>query len=921
MKKNEGFAKVYTNAGGNKKAFGKSYVKMIFRAILGSIGRFAAIFAITALGIGFMSGLLATTSDMKMTMGYYLNSLNTMDIFIKSSFGFSMADLEAVRSINGVKDAETRYTMDAIVETSENESHVTRIYSVQQQFSLSDDSGVPQSLVGLTPATRINMLEIVEGRLPAALNECVVQHKGGSTVDVKIGEKLRIADETLTYTNTYGRFSSLDQVFAQREFTVTGIVRSPLHISWDREPSRIGRGSLALVVFVPPSAFSLPVAADIFVTVEGAKDVPAFTGQYRDLVKPVKKQIEDLWKQRELSPPFLDEDLVDEDLVGDIPLSESAYNVSHPAIPNIWYILDRSSNQGFAIYESNAEKIDDVARVFPAFFLLIAVLVVLSTMTRMVEEDRLQIGTLKALGYKKRTIILQYLLYCVLTGILGSIVGMTIGFQAFPRIIYRAFATQGYLPPFIAAFHWHFALISCGVVLLSTLFSAIYACYRCLHEKPAALLLPKAPKSGKRILLESIPFIWNRMNFSSKVTARNLIRHKKHFFMTIIGIAGCTALITAGFGLRDSIVTIARTQFTDILKYDMQIGVHISAESGETDAIKTFLPPNTRTLEIYSGGAAITSGEKRQDVSIFCVQTESYVKTVNDRTEKEDFSDFITLMDRKSKKNLDFHGNSVLMGENVASTLELKSGDIFTLENADGKRGQFLLSGIVENYVGMPVYIGFDAWKTQFFEEPAINSMLVSLADAEKARFAAENTAARSPQNSDPQASLLKDRLYTTLLDCPNVENLQFLSDQSNSFEKLLSSISLVVIFLIVAAGALAIIVLYNLTYININERTREIAALRVLGFHRDEAAYYIFREAAILSLIGAIAGLALGIPLHSFIISVAENPDLMFGRNIAVPSYVFSFIITIVFSAIVDVILIKKIITIKMSESLKSVE
>ncbi|GMO53490.1 MAG: hypothetical protein Ta2G_11550 [Termitinemataceae bacterium] len=1006
------------------KGSGKSYIKVIFRSITASIGRFAAIFAITTLGIAFMSGLLATTSDMKITMGRYLNQLNTMDIFVKSTVGFNENELAAIKQIKGVNEAEAGWTMDAIVETAEAESYVTRIYSINIS---SEQSG-----------KGINRLELVSGRLPVLPNECVVQSSGGELAGMSEGKKLRITDETFSYTNTYGNFESLDEVFSERDFTVTGTVRSPLHISWDREPSRIGNGRLGMVIFIPQEGFALQYATDIYVTVEGAKEAPAFTSQQSRLVEPLVYEIENLGRDlsveraEEMLPiikekAFLKLQKAEDDFLAGKKRSEAeldegraklaqgrkelddaaaeieknaaaitdgrtkladskrqmdevadqvesarrgaasrlsayardgiarydegrrAYDEGMAEISsgeaklqsarndlaegnakyaeslakfekgeadaraaldkaaqqieegkaqiealNVdlvrWYVLTRDSNQGFAIYKNNAEKIDAVARVFPIFFLLIAILVVLSTMTRMVEEDRLQIGTLKALGYKKRVIMLQYLVYCMLTGILGSCLGMAIGFQAFPRIIYLAFSTQGYLPPFVAGFHLNFALISCGLVLTSTIGSALNAAHRSLHEKPASLLLPAAPKGGKRILLEFVPFLWKRMSFSSKVTTRNLIRHKKHFFMTIIGIAGCTALVTAGFGLRDSIISIARTQFDTILKYDIQISTQ---DSADIDAINKILPPNSKILEVFSGDVSLESKniEKntiiRHNSGVICAQSGR-------------LGDFITLKERGSLDDTAFSDNSVLMSENAADALKIKAGDTFIIENADGKRGEFILDGIVENYVLLSVYIGLDAWNKAFTDHIEPNSMLVILENNSK---------------------IDNDALYAALLSNNGVTNAQFKSDRQQSFEKLLSSISLVVIFLIIVAGALAIIVLYNLTYINISERSREIATLRVLGFHRDEAAAYIFREIGVLSLFGAVLGLLLGIPLHKFIIHVAGNPDLMFGKTISISSFIFSFIITLVFSVLVDIILLKKIITIKMSESLKSVE
>jgi putative ABC transport system permease protein len=413
--------------------------------------------------------------------------------------------------------------------------------------------------------------------------------------------------------------------------------------------------------------------------------------------------------------------------------------------------------------------------------------------------------------------------------------------------------------------------------------------YGALNEKPAALMLPKAPRPGKRSLLEYIPFIWDSMKFTYKVTARNLFRYKRRFFMTIIGIAGCTGLMVAGFGLRDSIVAIARTQYDELERYDFNVTLKSGCAPEKFDAqISSFLGETDSWTGLHSESGFVLKDGKRLGVSIKVAD------------EPAALHNFIALRERKTQEALPFNFFSVVLTERLAEELKLKRGDSFLLYNAAGETRTLVLSGITENYVGSFLYMGKDAWEDAFGEAAAVNSLLVK-------------------NHSEDQ--LNEDRLIREALASECTAELEVRSRTRQSFDNLLSSIVYVVLIIIVAAGGLAMIVLYNLTYINIAERRQELATLRVLGFHQGEAANYIFREISVLSLAGALAGLAVGIPLHRFIISVAENIDLMFGRRIAGESFILSALITMVFSGLVDLLMLGKIRKIKMAESMKAID
>jgi putative ABC transport system permease protein len=822
----------------NSLPLGKTYLKTIIREIKGSFGRFIAIFGIVALGVGFLAGLLATTPDMKKSLSNYYEESRMADVFIKAAMGFTEYDVNAVAALKSVAEVMPARITDALVQVSGGEQLVTRIY------------GVPLDLLDSAPNQFLNNIEILEGRLPESPNECVVQQSGGYFTPIAVGSVLSISPDNRDY-ETFGG------IYRIMEYTVTGIVKSPLYFSNEREPSFIGNGRLSAVMYVSPESYALPVYTDLNLLLKESIADGAFSAEYEELVSRTTEYLEDFGKNSD----------------------------------QIWHILDRNTNVSYVNYKLNAEKIADVAKVFPIFFLLVAALVALTTMTRMVEEERIQIGTLKALGYKKRIIVLKYLVYCGLTSVLGCIVGMISGFQGLPIIIYSAFSTMYHLPPLVTEFNWTFGLIACALVLICTMGATVAACYHSLWEKPAYLMLPRVPKGGKRIFLEYLPFVWKRMKFKYKATARNLVRYKKHFFMTIIGIGGCTSLILAGFGLRDSMSDIAHTQFEEILNYDLRIELR---ENAEQNVEPLYISPEARFINIHTeSGMLWNNAEKDESPSELSVVI--YIPE-----QSAAFGSYITLRNRNTKEIIPFDGNAVVLTEKMASILNLKIDDTFFLKNSEGKTASFIVSGIAENYVGSFIYIGREAYFSAFLHEIQYNTLLVHTGISEAAE---------------------QDKIIAELLANKTVSGAEFTSHMQESYNNLLRSINFVVLVLIFAAGGLAVIVLYNLTNININERNRELATLLVLGYHHSEVAGYIFREIFILTIAGTITGLFLGIPLHLFIVGVAETVDMMFGRERTFFSFVLSAGATLFFSLLVNLLMLKKLKTIRMVDSMKAMD
>jgi putative ABC transport system permease protein len=577
---------------------------------------------------------------------------------------------------------------------------------------------------------------------------------------------------------------------------------------------------------------------------------------------------------------------------------ESLSDIEEPE----WYVFDRKSNVSYSSFSTNIQKVAAIAKVFPGFFFFVAALVALTTMARMVEEERTELGTLKALGYPTWTIISRYVVYSGLSSLFGCIVGSILGFKLLPRIIWQVYKSVYRLPPLITEFRWDLAMLSSVLALSCTIGATVSACWSALKERPASLMRPRPPKAGKRVFLERIPAIWSRLTFSYKATVRNLVRYRRNFVMTVLGVAGCTALLVTGFGLRDSIGDLAQTQFDEITKFDLYIALDSSYEGFHDDSRDSLNPivmdpilnrflndPNvTGYVEAFSETGYVMANGRRVETTVMVP------------IKSEDLAEVVTLRDRRSGKGIAFSDSSVVLTEKMAVNLGLRPGDVFTLESGDGEVGEFVLSQITEYYAGSYAYIGKNECAQVFGEEPSCNVLMAKTGIA---------------------GSKEQDNTLTMLLASDAVLGAQFISQIRESLDTILNSISLIVIVFIVSSGALAAIVLYNLININIAERKRELATLKVLGFHGDEVAAYIFREITILTAIGITLGFGLGLLLHGFVIRTVETPDFMFGRQVSPTSMALSGAFTLAYSFIVQLAMAPRLRKIKMAESMKVVE
>ena len=557
-----------------------------------------------------------------------------------------------------------------------------------------------------------------------------------------------------------------------------------------------------------------------------------------------------------------------------------------------WIVTDRNDLPEYSDFGDNAERLKNIGKVFPMIFFLVAALISLTTMTRMVEEQRTQIGTMKALGYGKASIASKYLSYAFLATVGGSIAGVLFGEKVLPFIIIQAYGIMYWNigDHMQLDYELQYALIASGAAVICTMGATLFSCAKTLAETPASLMRPPAPKEGKRILIERSSFIWKHLSFSWKSSMRNLFRYKKRLFMTIFGIAGSMGLMLVGFGLYDSIMDIAILQYDQIQHYDaMVINDEDATDSQEKDLLK-FLDGNSE-IDHYTRVqlTKMTAPKEKGSVSIYVYVPEN----------TENFKEDVTLRDRKSHEQYELTDDGAVICEKTASLIGVKAGDKITLEK-DNRKYKVKITAVTENYMGHNVYMTPPCYEKTFGEKPEYSSTVYTMKE-------------------DAESDL--ETLGNAILKYPAALSISYTSSTAGQVERMLGSLGAVIWVLIISAGMLAFVVLYNLNNINITERQRELATLKVLGFYDGEVSQYVFRENVLLSFIGILAGAVFGIFLHRYVITTVEVDAVMFGRNIKPISFVYSGIITFGFSMFVNMVMHFKLKKINMVESLKSVE
>lgn len=578
---------------------------------------------------------------------------------------------------------------------------------------------------------------------------------------------------------------------------------------------------------------------------------------------------------------------------GEAEIDDAEKEVQQIELP-VWYVFDRSLIPEYSGYGDNAARIAALSIVFPSLFFLVAALISLTTMTRMVEEQRVQIGTLKALGYSNWEIVKKYLNYALFATLSGSVFGVLIGEKLFPFVIITAYYSTVYthLPYVILPYQWGEGIAATAIAVLCTGGATVLACYKELLAQPAILMRPEAPKIGKRTFLERIPFLWKHLNFSWKSSLRNLFRYKKRFFMTLFGIGGCMGLLMVGFGLRDSITSIASYQYGELQIYDSSIFMNESMEDSEREALEQYLAEHGQIDSFMNSNmTSITTQNEDEEV-------DAYLTVLGDL---EQIDKFFVHRDRRTKEHYELTDDGIILTEKTAKLLGAKVGDSIRLSEEGKNEKSVEITAICENYAGHFVYMTSELYEELYGETPFYNNILIK---------AKEGTSAAEIE-----------KIGERVLEFEDILNVQYTANLSGQLNDMLVALDQVMIVLIIVAGMLSFVVLYNLNNINITERRRELATLKVLGFFDIEVANYVYRENILLTLLGTIVGCFIGRFLHYFTITTVEVDMAMFGREVSVQSYIICALFTIGFSAFVNWIMYFKLKKINMVESLKSVE
>ncbi len=914
-------------------------LKDTFLEIKNSFGRFIAIFTIIMLGSGFFTGLKATMPDMIDTAAEYFEDNNLADITLRSTYGVKYDDVQMVKNLENVKGAMPGYSKDVFY-NYEGKNLVLKAISYNNNPSVSD-------------ANVLNKLVVSEGRLPTNGGECVVEKKLSSPDTFKVGEKLKLIEPDES--------KALSESLKNDEYEIVGIVSSPMYIGYERDKTNVGNGLVDSNIFIIEEDFVSDYYTELYVTLNGASDYGPFSDEYKSFVKQNSKAVEKAFKEsvnnrysslmtsaeenissaqksaddyeallnssdsklskminalsnelKTLDSGSLEyraknevlkkasmllearrsnnqnvlEEMHNELVTAQLEIASAKQKMSEMNEPTV-ILSDRFASSDYSSYYSDSERVDNISKVFPVFFIIVAALVCLTTMTRMIDEKRVEIGTYKALGYSGIKIAGKYLIYAFFATALGATVGTAIGLKLFPRIIFNAYKMLYNIPKINAPFKWNYYILCTLCALAVTLIAVMVSIKNELRQEPSQIMRPKSPPSGKRVLLEKIPFIWNRLGFLSKVTVRNLLRYKKRFFMSVIGVAGCTALVITGFGLKYSISSIVDKQFDNVFLYDALAAVNSDNLNGEKEiesSVRKYSEIDKFTLESVENFDVYANDERQSAYVVVPKNTDG-------------FTDFVSLKSADGKENFSLSDGAVLITNKLSLLLDVKVGDEITFSaGMDNKTA--IVTGIVENYAMHYVYMSSDTYSNIFGSNAEYNTVCIKM------------------QNNADQNKLASD-----MISSKDYLGITFVEQTGANFTESMGSLDIIIWVLIVCAGALAVVVLYNLANINITERVREIATIKVLGFYDGEVASYIYRENVISCVLGILLGDILGVFLHRFVVNTAEVDLVMFNRELVWWAYALGALLTILFAVLVNFVLYFKLSKIKMVESLKSVE
>lgn len=961
----------------------KAFWKDFFREISKNKGRFLSVFFIVLLGSAFFSGIRSAEGDMKVSADEYYDAVDYMDLKVLGTLGLTDEDLDDIQNTAGVKKVTGGHTLEVLHKIGEKEQVVKLIgltdgvnepqikegrkpenpdeILVDESFLNSSDckigdtvtfeSGTDEAVTdSLTKDTftivgtatlpyymdlnrgtgsigtgSINSFALLEPEVFTSdvYTELYIQVKGAKelasysdeydkTVE-KVQKKIeqledsacdrryqtiqeegqkKIADAKTQIQDAEKKLADAKQKLDDGEVQLadakTTISEKEQELNdgeneLKSKEAELESGKTAL----ESGRQELETNRETFAQKEQElKDGQAQLDTAKSELEEKAKELEDGKAEYETAKKDAEPEIAD----AKQKISDGEEELEKLEVPT-WYVWGRDKITSTESFGQDAERISNIGKFFPVIFFLVAALVSLTTMTRMIEEQRQQIGTLKALGYSDGKIALKYFAYAMVSTVSGAFAGVIIGEKILPWVIMNAYGMlYTGLPDYLTPLNWHQGglaiLASAGCTGIATL----AACQKELMSKPAELMRPQAPKNGKRIFLERIGILWKHLNFTQKSTVRNLVRYKKRFFMTVIGIGGCMGLILVGFGLQDSITAIAKNQFVNLFTYEANVILDSNVSEAEKEA-------QQEDLKAYQGIDEM--------MKLYCqnVELQSEKKTVDTVLEVpktlDGFEDFFEFRDRVSGKHYAFPKEGAVISEKTADMLGIKVGDTVNLKKGD-TMVEVKISVIVENYVRHYLYLTTETYEKLFHETPDYNQLLLKYQDTSKA---------------------YEDALGEKIMKYDSVAAISFTSDLISQIDDMLRSLDIVIVVLIVSAGLLAFVVLYNLNNINITERQRELATLKVLGFYDGEVASYVYRENMVLTLFGIIAGMGIGNFLHHYVIQTVEVDMMMFGRNVFFRSYLYSGLITLVFALFVNGMMFYRLKKIDMIESLKSVE
>ena len=902
--------------------------KSVLRSIRGSLGRYLAILAIIALGVGFFAGLRVTEPSILKTADAYIDELNLYDFRLVSTLGFTDEDVAAFAELDGVEAARGSVSADFIYVVEDGSEAVRHAHMLTEGM---------------------NGLDIVSGRLPESADECVLDAKYADVS--KLGTKIVLSDSNSQET--------LD-TFACDIYTVVGLCDAVTYLNFERGSTSLGNGSVSSYIYLLPEGFSTEYYTEIFLTIPDTGEINS--DAYEDAVEEMRGPVEALLEERaelhyqkiycdaraeiddaqkeldekkqELADAQAETDAAQAELdgkkqelaamqamlTGDPAMLESAQAEIDSAQkelddarveiadgqaeideaqkeldearaeladiePATVYTLDRGSNLGYASLSNDTAIVSGVAKVFPLFFFLVAALVCITTMTRMVSEQRTENGVLKALGYGSGAIAGQYLFYAGSASVIGCVIGFLLGSRYLPMALWQVYRIMYSIQrPIAFVLDWKLFALCTALYLLCALGATWLVCRRDLRESSAQLIRPKAPTPGKRIFLERIGFLWKHIRFLHKVSIRNILRYKKRMFMMIVGIGGCTALLLTGFGIRDTIQPVVDRQYNEIEYFDASVSFVDAADETVQE----------KFIEQTAGVAGDIAFLHTQNVD---AATENGNKAINLVVFTGELTDFVSLHDGKTAIDFPEEGEAVV-NYRFASENDLFVGDTVELVGDDYKSLTVTVSGIFDNYIYDYIYVSADTCAAQWGQAPECNTAYVNFAEGQETNAAG-----------------------AVLLGADHVSHVTLTADMRTRVGSMLESLDYIVLIVLVCAGALAFIVLYNLTNITITERTREIATLKVLGFYQREQNSYVFRENIVLTGISALCGIPMGIALLRYVMAQIKISTIYFGCRLAWGSYLLAVLITFAFTFIVDLALTSKTRRINMAEAMKAIE